>query len=126
MSQVQTLKPLHTIHIETKTARSEAASATEMAKLAAGVAKTAGWTPDYAEKMQLQLLGKDYKWTFHDKKSKRKLHNLARNVGYRLQQFGLTLDIPMSYVKASTCRSMIIYRFTTRIRVVCMGRQAHP
>ena len=79
-----------------------------MAKLAAGVAKTSGWTPDYGEKVQLQLLGKDYKWMFSDKKTKRKLHNLARNVGYRLKQFGLTLDIPMSYVQASTCGSIII------------------
>ena len=108
MVQVQTLKPLHTIHIKTTAARSEAASATEMAKLAAGVAKTSGWTPDYAEKIQLQLLGKAYTWTFHDEKSKRKLHNLARNVGYRLKQFGLTLDIPMSYIQASTCRRIII------------------
>ena len=78
----------------------KATSATETAKMAAGAGKTFGWTPHYEEKTKLQLLGKDYKWGLNFDRKRRKLHNMARNLASRLNQLGLMLDIPVSYVQA--------------------------
>ena len=100
----------------------KATSASETVKMAAGAGKTTGWTPHYAEKTKLQLLGKDYKWGFGFDRKRRKLHNMARNLASRLSQLGLMLDIPVSYIQARLLQLQsfgYIYIGLTFYSVVC-------
>ena len=73
--------------------------------MAAGAGKASGWTPNYSEKTRLQLLGKDYKWSFGVDGKRRNLHHMARNLASRLGQLGLMLAIPPSFVQAPANRS---------------------
>ncbi|CAE7876743.1 unnamed protein product, partial [Symbiodinium sp. KB8] len=62
-----------------------ATSAKAAAKQAAGAGKNAQWTPNYTEKLRLQLLGSGK-------------NNVARNMAKRIRKLGLMLDVLISYV----------------------------